>query len=649
LDRIKGYEMTGRGEARFAATWGRRLSSAVMLALVLALALVVAGSARAAVGDLTFEGCVGTAGGCTSVTNGLMDAPDAVAVSPNGRSVYVASQPGIKPTLPGGTPGALVHLVAGADGHLSYDSCISEGGTNGACSNVDNDSLYDIDGVAVSPNGGSVYTSAAGYEDDGGGLGHAFANPTTGALTWDGCVSDKGTDGHCADATGTRTLAGPDSVTLSPNGGSIYARADPPGGGGIAHLFANSAQGQLTWDGCISNDGDLGACADIPGTGMAINQPSGIAVSPDGGSVYEAGNGEVSHFFAAPGQGQLTWDGCVSDDGSQGACAKISGTGVPLQQTGPIVVSPDGRSVYSAGLRGISRFSANPATGGQITWQGCVSADGSDGACSTAPQSASAILDPNGLAISPDGRTLYVTSGESAAVSWFSLGGDGTMTFQGCMSDDGITGCTNPPGDPLEGADAIAVSADGTSLYVASGGANAVVHLVRETATGGGGGGGTGGGGTGGGGTGGGGSSGTRHAKSATIAGHQVTLTGSWPAGCVAHGGSVKAGLSAASGGSAKATFASAGLFLDRGVRHVHRHKVRRHGHQVVVKKTTYKPQRTVHSLPATATLHLAKLKPGSHKLRALVTYRQKTRSHHRVRTRRVSKTLALRFTICAS
>jgi hypothetical protein len=69
----------------------------------------------------------------------------------------------------------------------------------------------------------------------------------------------------------------------------------------------------------------------------------------------------------------------------------------------------------------------------------------------------------------------------------------------------------------------------------------------------------------------------------------------------------------------------------------------------VVVKHVSYTPQRVVHSLPANPALRLAKLKPGAHKLRAAVSYRVRTGSHHKLRTRRVTKTLALRFKVCPS
>ena len=90
--------------------------------------------------------------------------------------------------------------------------------------------------------------------------------------------------------------------------------------GFVSHLFGGKA-GALSYDGCVSDDGDGGACADIPGTGKPLEGTAGIAVSPNGRSVYVTSTaGFVDHLFADATGGQLTWDGCVSHDGTGGTC-----------------------------------------------------------------------------------------------------------------------------------------------------------------------------------------------------------------------------------------------------------------------------------------------------------------------------------------
>jgi len=52
------------------------------------------------------------------------------------------------------------------------------------------------------------------------------------------------------------------------------------------------------------------------------------------------------------------------------------------------------------------------------------------------------------------------------------------------VADAGGNGCTDAPGSPLGGAQSIALSSDGLSLYVASPASGSVAHFTRATATG---------------------------------------------------------------------------------------------------------------------------------------------------------------------
>lgn len=157
---------------------------------------------------------------------------------------------------------------------------------------------------------------------------------------------------------------------MSPNGGSVYVASDVSDT--ISHFF-RAAQGQITWEGCLSGDGSGGFCADLPGTGLALNGATGVAVSPNNASVYVASTDAdtVSHFFANPQQGQITWDGCISGDGfaspgeTAGFCADIPGTGLPLDRPRGVAVRPNGDSVYVASSFSYtaSHFFANRSRG----------------------------------------------------------------------------------------------------------------------------------------------------------------------------------------------------------------------------------------------------------------------------------------------
>src|SRR3954470_19237639 len=85
-----------------------------------------------------------------------------------------------------------------------------------------------------------------------------------------------------------------------------------------------SALGQISYGGCISNDGSGGLCG--PANGNPLTNPTDVAGRPDGRTVYVTGGGSaaLAVLDRSPG-GQVTYAGCVSDDGSGGACADLPG------------------------------------------------------------------------------------------------------------------------------------------------------------------------------------------------------------------------------------------------------------------------------------------------------------------------------------
>jgi Ca2+-binding RTX toxin-like protein len=445
---------------------------ALWVALTLGLPALALPAGAGAVGELAYDGCVssnGSGGTCVDIPGAgtpLFGAA-AVAVSPNGASIYVASD----------AANTISHLFANpAQGQISWDGCVSADGSGGTCVDIPGAGtpLNGAGDVAVSPNGASVYV-AAYY----GTVSHLVANPAQGQIAWDGCVSADGSGGACVDIPGAgRPLNGAFGVAVSPNGASVYVASQLSGA--ISHLFADPAQGQIAWDGCVSSDGSGGTCVDLPGAGTPLNGASGVAVSPNGASVYVASNspGTISHLFANPAQGQISWDGCVSGDGSGGTCADIPGAGSPLVSAVDVAVSPDGASVYAAGEGSstISHLFANPAQG-QIAWDGCVSSDGSGGTCVDIPGAGTPLNRAAGVAVSPDGRSVYVVSSISGTISHFTVAAGGQIAFQGCLANDASQGCVDLPGAPLGGTRSVAVSPNGGSVYVTSN--NTVTHFFR--------------------------------------------------------------------------------------------------------------------------------------------------------------------------
>src|SRR5262249_47619489 len=101
-------------------------------------------------------------------------------------------------------------------------------------------------------------------------------------------------------------------------------------------------------DGCVTDGGIPGVCA----AGKALNGPRGVAVSRDGRDVYvgSGGSDAAAVFARDPDTGRPSrlpgTDGCVSETGSGGACAD----GKALKSAGNVAVSNDGKSVYVASL-----------------------------------------------------------------------------------------------------------------------------------------------------------------------------------------------------------------------------------------------------------------------------------------------------------
>ena len=165
-------------------------------------------------------------------------------------------------------------------------------------------------------------------------------------------------------------------------------------------------------------------------------------------------------------------DGCLSLSGSRGLCERTRGL-VAGSLNGPssVAVSPDSRHVYVAasGASAVLVLRRDPLTGA-LREAGCVG----EGSCTPARglELASA------LALSPDGRNLYVISPRGTVASFARDGGSGALTQVGCIGQGESTpGCEAEPA--LRGASDAAVSPDGRNLYVASRFSSAVVTFAR--------------------------------------------------------------------------------------------------------------------------------------------------------------------------
>ena len=221
-------------------------------------------------------------------------------------------------------------------------------------------------------------------------------------LTVKGCVQNSGTD--CGAGNTTAGLDDPAGVVVSPDGRSVYATATTSHA--IVRFVRDTATGALTPAGCIQHPlfNGCGAGNTAPGLGGA----GVLVVSPDGGSVYVVGSqsNAIVRFDRDTTTGALTPTGCIEKTG--GSECPAGNTTPGLDGVSVVAVSPDGRSVYAtAGISSaIVRF-VRDITTGALTPAGCIQNTGGT-ACgdgNTTPGLAGAL----GVAVSPDGRSVYVT------------------------------------------------------------------------------------------------------------------------------------------------------------------------------------------------------------------------------------------------
>jgi fibronectin-binding autotransporter adhesin len=394
----------------------------------------------------------------------------ALAISPNGKNLYVASSR---------SNAVAVFRRNASTGKLTQGSgaagCIAARAANGCARAF---GLLVPNSVAVSADGRNVYATSVASN----AIAIFRRNPSTGALTQasngTGCVSNTAIPG----CTTGRALAGPDVVAVSPDGKNVYVGSFT--GNAVAVFSRNPSTGALTQPadatGCISNTPTSGCT-----TGLALVAPEGIAVSGDGNNVYVAapGSSALDVFARNPSTGALTQTtdgtGCIAN-------APLTGcvTGTELSGADGLAVSPDDADVYvtSALSNSVTSFTRT-ATTGQLAQQSGTAAC-SINVLAVGCSLGRAMSDPEGLAVSPDGANVYAAAFASGAVDVLNRNADSGVLVQksriaGCITSSATPDCA--PGRGLLGASSLAVSADGKYVYSASFASNSVGVFKRVT------------------------------------------------------------------------------------------------------------------------------------------------------------------------
>jgi len=271
--------------------------------------------------------------------------------------------------------------------------------------------------------------------EEGGSVDEYDIDPSTGALTPKASAS-------------IPTGSGPDGLALAGDGKELYVGDS---GDSDLNLYTIAADGTLAADPTHPQV----SAGDGPSTPVVHALPAAPTTPPTpvGGALTA---------LAAPND-------CLT--GATFGCNTLIAPSLTADyQT---VVSPDGLNVYAAAYLGdLVWFDRNPATGA-LTEEGCLT----DGASSCAITDAAGVNNPRALALSPDGKDLYVVGAENALVTLSRDPSTGALTWEGCQRN-GDSRCTAVTG--LDGPNGVAVSRDGTSVYVTSGDDSSIAEFARN-------------------------------------------------------------------------------------------------------------------------------------------------------------------------
>lgn len=391
----------------------------------------------------------------------------AIAISPDGRNVYVAASRSNAIAVFRRSP------RTGALGQPSGSSgCVA---AKGAFECGEAIGLNGPNSVAVSPDGRNVYATSRGSN----AISVFRRNPSSGALTQlpvgAGCISGL----PVPVCTRGRALVAPDVVVVSPDGRNVYVGSFF--GNAVAVFDRDRGTGALTQpgddSGCIAEA--VSGCTQ----GIALGAPEGMAISANGARVYVAG--ALSNSLAVLARDRSSGALSQATDGS--GCivdAPLTGctTGFQISGANAVAVSPSGGDVYMTSLFSNSvtsfgrsesgAFAQKPGTSGCLVWLRAVG-------CSFGR----ALSSPEGLAVSPDGENVYVAAFATGAIDVLDRTGESGAVAQkvgrpGCLAPRSVPGCTHARA--LRGASSIALSPDGRYLYSTSFGSDAVDIFRRS-------------------------------------------------------------------------------------------------------------------------------------------------------------------------
>jgi IPT/TIG domain len=281
---------------------------------------------------------------------------------------------------------------------------------------------------------------------------------------------------------------------VSPDGRNVYSVSIS---GELIEYSRNLASGALSVIGCIAGTPSGPSCAPENETRgiTAVENPTALAITATGEDVYVVGEhlGAVIALARDPEtgllsvlKGELGNTACV-EAGSGGECEQqnAKGLGTPYG----VAISGDEKSVYVTSVSGeaVAELERNLTAGpllGELTpiaGHGCIGS-----AKSGCPDTAIGLLEPIGIAVSPDAEDVYVAAGAGGPKGDVAAFARNTSTGvleqlegEGACIGEAVEGCEEI--NALRGTEDLAISPDGKFIYASSSADNAVVVLTRES------------------------------------------------------------------------------------------------------------------------------------------------------------------------
>jgi DNA-binding beta-propeller fold protein YncE len=222
----------------------RRLAGAAVTLVALAAPQLAWGQAPGSLAQLgSPNSCIGLTGSeCPTTTGTGLTGSEDVAVSPDGKNVYVV----------GANDDAIAEFSRGSDGSLIEIGCVADpfnDGTSTCAIGTSAAGLVSPQAIVISPDGATVYVAAA--DSAGNGSIAELARGADGLLTpltGHGCIAEASDSASpCPD--GGHGITAPTALAISPDGTDVYAanrgREDiatftRAGDGTLTHIITDS-------------------------------------------------------------------------------------------------------------------------------------------------------------------------------------------------------------------------------------------------------------------------------------------------------------------------------------------------------------------------------------------------------------------------